>query len=170
MLTLIMLIPVGTIWAADSGFKQRVAILEFEDKTDHGYWSAGKGIADILTTRLLKTGKYEIVERQRLDDVLAEQGLRDILDPATAIKPKQIKGIEVLIYGSVTLFNVKDTSVGIGRFRVGKSDADVEVQLRVVDATTGSILLADSSKARDSSPREVHGAVDLPSGIRLCIS
>lgn len=150
--------------AAPASVKQRVAVLEFEDQSPNSYWGAGKGVADIITTKLLKTGQYEIIERTRLDDILAEQGLNasGILDSSTAVQAKMIKGVEVLIFGSVTKFNVKDMSVGIGRFRVGKSDAEVEIQLRMVDATTGSIMMAESANAKSTVPSvEVWGRVNL---------
>lgn len=161
---LLVLVVTATAMAAPAPAKTRVAVLKFEDQSPNNYWGAGDGVADILTNKLIKEGKFDIMERTRLNDILAEQGLNSdgYLDPTTAVKSKLIKGVEVLIYGSVTKFTVKDTSVGIGKFRVGKSDAEVEIQLRMVDATTGSIMMAESAAAKTTVPRaEVWGRVHL---------
>lgn len=50
--------------------KTRIAVFTFEDKTDPSrkWWNyrgqgAGEGMADMLTTELVKSEKYQVIER-----------------------------------------------------------------------------------------------------------
>ena len=60
--------------------KKRVAVFIFDDKTDKSWpwWNnkgVGEGIAEMLTTALVKTGNYRVIERRELDQILKEQDL-----------------------------------------------------------------------------------------------
>ena len=51
--------------------KKRVAVFTFEDKTDKTWrwWdgrSPGDGMADMLTTELVKSGNYMVIERSEI--------------------------------------------------------------------------------------------------------
>jgi curli biogenesis system outer membrane secretion channel CsgG len=70
-------------WANDGALaqaKKRVAVFVFEDKTDHRYhwWNGqpvGDGMSEMLTTTLVKSGKYRVMERAQMEKLLQEQGL-----------------------------------------------------------------------------------------------
>ena len=63
---IILCILFGSLLAFSTAFpqlKKRVAVFTFEDKSDQGWhwWdgkSPGDGMADMLTTTLVKSGKY----------------------------------------------------------------------------------------------------------------
>ena len=50
--------------------KDRVAVMDFENKSQHGGWRLGSGAADILATEIVKTGKFKVMERDKLTSVL----------------------------------------------------------------------------------------------------
>ena len=59
----------GTAWA-----KPRIAILEFEDKSGAG--APGEAVADMLTTELFNTNEFTILERQRIDAIVAKASIK----------------------------------------------------------------------------------------------
>src|SRR5512137_855541 len=49
------------------GPKARIAVAKFEDKTRKGAGSIGEGMATMLTTALVNSGRYIVLERDSLD-------------------------------------------------------------------------------------------------------
>src|SRR6056297_2472540 len=144
-----------------NGPKARIAVARFENKTAESYnWyspSIGDGMADMLTTALVNSGRYIVLERQALDDVLSEQDLgasgRVRQDTAAAIG--EIEGAELLVVAAVTEFdgNSGGTSGSLGGGNLGRvvgaiaggsRSAHMAIDLRVVDARTSRILAATS--------------------------
>jgi curli biogenesis system outer membrane secretion channel CsgG len=143
-----------------NGPKARIAVARFENKTaDSMDWyspSIGDGMADMLTTALVNSGRYIVLERESLDTVMDEQDLgasgRVRQDTAAAIG--EIEGAELLVVAAVTEFsgNAGGTSGGLGgdvgrvfgAISGGSRKAHMAVDLRVVDASTSRILAATS--------------------------
>lgn len=160
----------GTPAAAQSS-RPTVAILDFEYGTVQQWWSGtwdiGKGIADMIVDELVNDGTYRMIERKRLDAIMAEQNFSnsDRADPSAANVAKIGKalGVKYLIVGSVTKFGTenKDTKVGGGgwgggNFGLGsvgtkKGKANVAVTARMIDTTTGEIMA--SAKGEGISKR-----------------
>ena len=118
-------------------------------------WDLGDGMAEMLATALVETGKFKILERQQIHDVLGEQDLGDSgrVDPATAAKIGKILGARYLVYGTVNEFEYSKAGGGggvrIGGFRVGADEAKAHVgmDIRIVDAVTSEILFSTRSTA-----------------------
>jgi curli biogenesis system outer membrane secretion channel CsgG len=143
---------------ADAVTKRRVAIMNFDFGTVQRWWSGdwdvGKGISDMLVTKLVKDGTYSVVERKMLDQILAEQNFSnsDRANPMTAAKIGKILGVNAIIVGSVTQFGFDDKNFklggagggwhGFGLGSIGKKDmkAMVAIDARMVDTTTAEIL------------------------------
>lgn len=114
----------------------------------------GKGISDMLVDKLLKDGKYRLVERSALDKILSEQNFSnsDRADSNTAAKIGKVLGVDAIIIGSITQFgrddqhtNVGGGGYGLGRFGLGgvgtsKAKAVVGITARVINVSTGEIL------------------------------
>ena len=61
-----------------NGPKARIAVARFTDKSNDSRWwrkEIGEGMADQLTTALVSTNRFIVLERQALDAVLSEQDL-----------------------------------------------------------------------------------------------
>jgi len=143
-----------------NGPKARIAVARFENKTADSYnWyspSIGDGMADMLTTALVNSGRYIVLERQALDDVLSEQdlGASGRVREETAAAIGEIEGAELLVVAAVTEFegNAGGTQAGGGGFgggifgaiAGGSRSAHMAIDLRVVDATSSRILAATS--------------------------
>ncbi len=57
--------------------KKRVAVVDFDFGTVQqwwgGSWDIGKGIADMVVNELVNDGTYSVIERKKMDLVMAEQ-------------------------------------------------------------------------------------------------
>ncbi|HEY5030555.1 MAG TPA: CsgG/HfaB family protein [Candidatus Angelobacter sp.] len=159
--TLVLLAVTG---AAQTSGKKRVAVLDFDYGTVQSSVSSlfgtnqdvGKGITDMLVEKLVKDGKYSVIERKALDRILAEQNFSnsDRANPATAAKIGQILGVDAIIMGSITKFGRDDKSksfggaglaprgFGIGGIKKNESKAVCAISARLVDTNTGEILAA----------------------------
>ena len=143
-----------------NGPKARIAVARFENKSAdaRNWWSPqiGDGMADMLTTALVNSGRYIVLERQNLDTVIDEQDLgasgRVRQDTAAAVG--EIEGAELLVVAAVTEFegNAGGTRAGgggiggrvFGALSGGSRKAHMAVDLRVVDSRTSRILAATS--------------------------
>ncbi len=131
-----------------SGPKKRVGVVAFQDKTGHrGVAEAG---IDVLTTELAKTGKYIVVERAEMDQVLKEQafGQGGAVNPDTAAKAGKILGLQGILVGVVSNFGHKKVDTQLTPFLplAGKGSlaSVVTIDVRIIDSETGQILAAES--------------------------
>jgi curli biogenesis system outer membrane secretion channel CsgG len=137
--------------------KARVAVFNFEDKTDHRWhwWTGqpvGHGMADMLTTALVKSGQYRVFERQEIEQIMKEQalGMSGAITPESAAKAGKMLGAEIAIVGAVTEFGYKKQSTGGALKKVGigasisKQSATVGIDVRFVNTTSGEILKAEN--------------------------
>lgn len=139
--------------------KPRVAVLDFDFSSLSMQFSipnASRGVSDILVDRLVNGGAYSVIERSRLDAILQEQnlGMTGRVDASTAAQVGRILGVEAVIIGSVTQFDVsvRESAGGapvfipFGGFPIGlgassrDADANVQVNARLVDTNSGEIL------------------------------
>jgi curli biogenesis system outer membrane secretion channel CsgG len=152
-----------------NGPKARIAVARFENKTAASVanWynpSIGDGMADMLTTALVNSGRFIVLERDALDSVLSEQdlGASGRVRSSTAASIGEIEGAELLVVAAVTEFDANSggTSGSIGGGNLGRAlgalaggsrSAHMAIDLRVVDATTSRVLAATSveGEARD---------------------
>jgi curli biogenesis system outer membrane secretion channel CsgG len=144
-----------------SAAKPVMAVTEFRNDTSAAWWYGGVGsdLAGMLTNELAGTGKFKLVERDKLDAVLDEQDLADSgrVSKKTGAKIGKLTGAQYLVVATLTAFesDVKGTGGGLS-FRgisVGgkKEDAYMSVDLRVIDTTTGEIEFTRTIEARASS-------------------
>lgn len=139
-----------------------IAVLPFDDGAIRvqwgGYWqrgvewAVGPGLADQITSDLIERAKkgtpFRVVERQRVQDLLAEQDFAESgrIDPATAARIGRLLGAQVLLMGSVTQFSVEidrmDLPFEWGGFGGDRATASVSIDGRLVDSETGEILAA----------------------------
>ena len=147
----------GTVMAGD---KPVVAVNEFKNETSAGWWygGAGRDLADMLTNELQATGKFKLVEREKLAAVMDEQDLADSgrIKKGTGAKIGKLTGAQYIITGSLSAYeeDVQGTGGGLS-FRgisVGgkKESAYLAVDLRVIDTTTGEVEFVRTVEGRSS--------------------
>ena len=129
--------------------KKTIAVSEFENKSGwSGHWKIGWGMQEMMTTSLVDTGKFTVLERQDLEAIMAEQDLgasgRAASSSAAAIG--KLGRAQILISGAVTEFTEKKGGegggIGFKGFRIGGSheQAHVAVNIRIYDTSTGEVL------------------------------
>jgi curli biogenesis system outer membrane secretion channel CsgG len=103
-----------------------------------------------LAEALLKTGRFDVMEREEMENLLNErelmeentgQSLRGRIIPAQALIRVRVNDFELNERGG-------GGSIGVGPVRVGGggSEARVGLGLRVIDTTTGRVLAAKSAE------------------------
>lgn len=130
-----------------TGPKRKVAVVDFVNKTRYGT-RLGDVASDILVTELGKTGKFILIEREKLKKILEEQSLAlsGAVDSNTASKVGRLAGVSAIITGSVSQFGVKTTSSDYLLTSGKKQTAESTVDVRVIDVETGEIIYTDSGK------------------------
>lgn len=131
-----------------TGPRRRIGVVNFENKAPYAQARIVNTATDILITELVKSGKFIVVERDKMDKILEEQklGQSGAIDPNTAAKVGKILGLNAIVTGSISQFGVKSEGKD---FLISQSKAqtvECTVDIRVVDTETGRVLLADSGK------------------------
>src|SRR5215471_3555540 len=98
-----------------------VAVMDFEYGSVENWWGnydIGKGMADQVVDALVNDGSFRVIERKKLDTVLAEQDFArsDRADPSAAklAKVGKVLGVKYIISGSITKFASSDKKYGAG--------------------------------------------------------
>lgn len=136
--------------------KKRIAILPFKDKTTNSpiKGDVGSLAVDQLTTLLVNTGRFSVIERERIDAILAEQGLvgKGIVDATTAAQVGKALGAELIFTGAVTNWEVKEARTGNFVLIAGSNEKAIDIDLavdgRIIDTTTSEIFFADSGEIK----------------------
>lgn len=147
------------------GPKARIAVGDFEDKTAKGgggggwmgmfgysFQQIGDGMRDMMTTSLFNTNRYIVLEREKLDQVLAEQdlGASGRVKKGTEAQIGEIYGAELLITAAVTEFEGSKQAAGGGTRVLGVSlgggvkKGHVAIDIRIIDTKTSQIVAATS--------------------------
>lgn len=132
---------------AERDAKIRVAVMNIENNSNWHYWgdNLGYAAADELVTQLFKTGQFSLVERSQLETILAEQDLGQSgrVNPAQAAEIGRLLGVQLVLTGSITKFSVDTKGGGFGRFRAEYSEAESNLDIRLVSTDTAEIMFAD---------------------------
>lgn len=137
----------------------RIAVLDFDyASTGADYWwysnpNAAQGVSDLLTNKLVQSGKYTLIERSRIAEILQEQNLAVAgrIDPSTAAQVGRVLGADAVVIGSVTRFNLDEEGGSISILGIGGSNrtrtAEVALTARIVNTTTAEIVSVAESSA-----------------------
>jgi curli biogenesis system outer membrane secretion channel CsgG len=142
------------------GLKKRLAVLRFENKVKtplpDASWQIGDGLSEMVTTELFRTGRFIMVERSALADLVKEQelGQTGLIQKETSARVGELLGAQLLVAGAVTEFEAAagggGTGVGISglALQLRTSFAHVGVDVRLVDSSTGQILKSYKAEAK----------------------
>ncbi|MEZ5287513.1 MAG: CsgG/HfaB family protein [Vicinamibacterales bacterium] len=131
--------------ARAQGAKVRVAVMNFANNSTWHWWGdqLGEAAADELTTQLVKSGRFTVVERAQLGAILAEQNLGQsgAVTAATAAKVGQLLGVQFILTGSITQFSIERRSAGFRGIGGSMSNAESKVDVRLVNTSTGEVMV-----------------------------
>lgn len=136
-----ILAPATALVAQD---RPRIAVIPFDNRTD--WWANGMGeiAADMIVTRLVNSGYFSVIERERLEAILQEQGfqLSGQVNPSDVVEIGRLAGVMYLITGSVTGFSIDEKSTSVLGRSIGYTEAQSEMNVRAFSTETGEIITA----------------------------
>jgi len=123
-----------------------VAVSQFEQTFQNDRYRRPSANVDnyeaMLETQLIKVGRFRVYERNKLEEVLREQGLQESLSGNnTQIK---IDGVDYLVYGAITDMSSEAKELSTGGFATIKVTSRFGVDVKIVDALSGEIRRAES--------------------------
>lgn len=119
-----------------------------------------RGLTEALTTVLIRTGKFTVLERAAMQAVQQEQqiGASGATTKETAAQTGALLGAQVLITGDITGFTYERSGAGGALTNVIKGlsvaaervTAEVIIDLRLIDANTGEVLMSHKGVGKAS--------------------
>ncbi|HUV59667.1 MAG TPA: FlgO family outer membrane protein [Desulfatiglandales bacterium] len=111
--------------------KAKIAILEFQGLNEQAKKdNMGKMVTEIMTTSLVNSRAFNIIEREKLSKVLKEFQLSQtgLIDAASAKEIGKILGADAIVTGSVMMLRER-----------------LRLDARIIDVGTGAIIAAEST-------------------------
>jgi TolB-like protein len=126
----------------------KIAVIEFPD-VEGQTTVFGKYLAEELITRLFRTGRFQVIERQLLNKIMEEQKLSamGLFDPKTVKEFGRILGVDAITTGTIT-----------------DLDMAVKINARLIATETGSVFAVAS--VRIPLSRELETLLGKKSGER----
>ncbi len=156
LLTLGVLVSAVGLGAQDQ--KPRIAIKTFENPANYQNSTIGNALTEILTTELGRTGKFRLIEREAVAELMKEIsfGQTDWSKSPTFAKKGGFRGADFFLLGKVTNFSYRETTgqrqvsttQGVQLVTVYDQSADVRVDFRMVSTRTGEAVLTEAGSAQ----------------------
>ena len=137
----------------DAQAKIRIAIWDFENNAEQRWWfwnDLGPAARNYIDTAFFEdpilSAQFSVIEREKLDMVLKEQGLATsgALDQQTAAKIGKVLGIKYIVTGAVDKFVINTTKGGYGGIGGKYTKAEASINMRFIDTTTAERLVSVS--------------------------
>ncbi len=142
------------------GLKKSIAVFDFENESLFGTDKLGSAFADMLITQLMRSNRFVLVERSRLDKILNEQALGQsgIITEETAAQVGKTLGVDVIIVGRILDMGQKtgahdfDNEDDKWKLALKATVGFAKVSYRVISTTTGEIIFADHFSTSEIKP------------------
>ena len=135
---------------AQATAKKRLVVMDFDYGTTNSYYTsyrgvgAAKGISELLINELVNNGTYTVVDRSKLEQVLKQQNRSGTMDAGTAAEIGKQLGVDAVLIGTITKFNIDKQSGGRSFMGIGadsqKTKATVQIDVRLIGTASGDIL------------------------------
>jgi len=141
--------------------KPRVGVPPFKVQASGANEQLNEIAADQMTTLATLSGRFDVIERAQLNQLIDEQNLEGVVKAGELARPGQVRGVDYLILGKVTNLRVKaeKSRHGMNLGQVGlplggaagafdfkdtrsKITTECGVDIRMVDPTTGRVAAA----------------------------
>ncbi len=129
----------------------------------------GRALTDMLTTALMKSGKFTVIERDRLEQVVRESTevpAEHFMDESTTAKIGKLVGATHYLIGNVTEFHYGVGKKNLDLLQVIQYSANARLgaDLRLVSTETGVVEFADSIRKDWSNTWQTADASRGPGG------
>jgi TolB-like protein len=143
-----------------SDLRPTIAVYDFTNgavPANAEYGPLSKSLAEMLGLELARNPAIRVVERDRLQQVIAEQnlGAGDRVDPATAVRIGKLLGVHHLVFGG---------------FAIQSRERRTRLWMRSVNAETGQLEYVESVEGKadqlfdllDAMGRKINAGLKLP--------
>jgi curli biogenesis system outer membrane secretion channel CsgG len=150
----------GPDFAPYFGLKRRIAIVDFENLADFGGQKLGSAVADQLISHVARSNRFVLIERSRIEKVLHEQALGQsgTITEETAAQVGKLLGVECLVLGKIldarqeTQNKKIDNEEKKWSLKLKAAVGTIHISYKMVNTTTGEILLADDVSETEIKP------------------
>ncbi len=135
------------------GLKHAIGVQGFENEAGwSGAWDIGENLTVMMESALYDSGRFVVVEREKLKEVFAEQDLAASGRMAGSKVAQTGKARSARYMGTGAVTGVEESQSGGGggisfggvRLGGGKSEAQVNIIVKLVDTTTGELVAKES--------------------------
>ncbi|MCX7006919.1 MAG: hypothetical protein NTY53_06670, partial [Kiritimatiellaeota bacterium] len=135
------------------GLKHAIGCKDFQNQSGwSGQWEIGHNLSIMLESALFDSGRFVIVEREKLGDVMLEQDLAKSgrMAKSKVAQTGLIRAARYIGTGAVTTVEESQSGGGGGislfgvRLSGGKSEAQVNIIVKLIDTTTGEIVAKEN--------------------------
>src|SRR4030043_1261954 len=123
------------------GFKKKVAILDFENKTTYKEQQIGEAVATKLSDKLESSQRIVAVDSTVVSEMLRREGFKfeTLMDPTAMKQAHQSLGIQAFAFGTVNDLSLLSPKVSETSEEEATS-ATLKLEIRLIDASTGNLL------------------------------
>lgn len=123
------------------GFKKKVAVLDFENKTTYKDEPIGGMVAKKLSDKLESSQRILAVDSTVVSEMLRREGFKfeNAMDPSIMKQAHQSLGIQAFVLGTVHDLSLLSTKIPETAEEEATS-ATLKLELRLMDASTGNLL------------------------------
>ena len=157
------------------GNVSKIAVAEFEGPDGSGELAAYK-----LTEYLVQTNRFTVLEREKIDNILQEQGLSmtGVIDQNSAVEIGKLLGVDALIFGNVTAYKCEDEEgtrkvkkkVGTGKYkRVKRKNIFTGKEYWAEEEIMKTVLVDEHYKIRKGVVSVNFKVVDVKTGKLLAV-
>ena len=131
------------------GARLRVGVFEFSGA---GLRHERQTAANLLVKTLVDLGRFDVIERERLDQIMREQRFQQSypVDQSTAIEMGRIVGVSVAFIGSIDHLDARWERVESGK---GVYHATAGVTIKVIDVRSGRLIKVLAAKGLGTKDR-----------------
>lgn len=129
------------------GPRKKIAIAKFRANTRVAKkQNVDTNLLDIMSTEFTKSGRFIVLERNSLDQVMQEINFSSTLGQGEVANLQSLIDADYIVTGAITKYAI--TTLGKkGLFSSGKEQrTEIAFDIRVIDVKTGRVILADTGE------------------------
>jgi len=126
--------------------KRKVVIAKFKNQTRFGSRRLGDNLTEVITTELVKSNRFIVLEREDLDSVMQEINFSNELGQGKLASERKFQDADYVITGAITKYSVN--TVG-NKSLISSSKtqrAEISFDMKMIDVRTGQVVLSDQGE------------------------
>lgn len=138
--------------------RPRVAIGDFEYKGVMHLKDGTSSFVDMISTALMKTRQFDMVERSRVKEALKEMGLGEagVVDPSDCQKLGTLLKADLILFGTITQASMDSKQVAVSGLTTTRQEIRMAVDIRIIDAKTGKVKTAETVSRKKVAAKQVN--------------